>query len=185
MSENISLSIIIPAYNEEQSLGDTIQAIHDFMEARRKVYEVIVVDDGSGDMTCNVAEKSILSRNGRLRVIHNGRNRGKGFSVRNGISNSSGKYVLLCDADMSTPISELDKLLSCCGNKCPVVIGSRSVRDSSVGLRQPWYREKMGKIFNLLLRLFLMDGFRDTQCGFKLIRGDVAREIGEDMKIEG
>jgi dolichyl-phosphate beta-glucosyltransferase len=179
------LSIVIPAYNEEKRIGDTIQAIHNFMEARGEVYEVIVVDDGSVDMTCDVAEGSILAQNGRLRIIHNGKNRGKGFSVKNGILSSSGEYVLICDADMSTPISELDKLFVNCGDKTPVVIGSRSLDDSSVGIRQPWYREKMGKIFNFFVRLLILNGFRDTQCGFKLIRGDVAREIGKDLKIEG
>lgn len=179
------LSIVIPAYNEEKRIGPTFSAMHDYLAAKDYEHEVILVDDGSMDRTVLQAQESRLAGESRLKVIKNGGNKGKGFSVKNGILRSVGEYVLICDADMSTPIEELDKLFASLGGENAIAIGSRSIEESAVRVRQPWHRERMGKVFNLLVRLFLLDEFKDTQCGFKLFRGDVAREIARELKIDG
>lgn len=180
------LSVIIPAYNEENRIGHTLSAIHGYLRAKDFEYEVIVVDDGSSDSTVAKAEESALSKENKLKVIKNGDNRGKGFSVKNGILATSGEYVLMSDADMSTPIEEFDKLRKYVSEGYDIVIGSRSVEASDIRVRQPWYREGMGKTFNFFVKTLLgIKEFNDTQCGFKLFKGDIARDIAEDLKIEG
>lgn len=179
------LSIIIPAYNEGKRIGGTLEKIFSFMETKGYDYEVLVVDDGSADDTVSISEKSALASKKRLKVVKNGTNLGKGFSVKNGIANSSGEYVLFSDADMSTPIEEVDKLFGALSGGYDIAIGSRDVASSAVKLHQPFYRETMGKIFNVLVRRFVIDGLCDTQCGFKLFKGDAARKIAGELKING
>ncbi|MCX5703784.1 MAG: glycosyltransferase family 2 protein, partial [Candidatus Omnitrophica bacterium] len=179
------LSLVIPAYNEENRIGPTLSRIYGFMAEKGYKYEVMVVDDGSSDATVREANRSELAKVGKLRVIQNGINRGKGFSVRNGITQSKGMYILFTDADLSTPIEEIDKFFACAAHGYDVVVGSRALSESIVVIHQPWYREGMGKIFNLFVKLILMKEFNDTQCGFKLFKGDVAREIARRMKIDG
>jgi dolichyl-phosphate beta-glucosyltransferase len=179
------LSIIIPAYNEERRIANTLDRISRFLKTKDYSYEVILVDDGSVDWTVSVAGNSVLAKEGRLKVVKNHANKGKGFSVRSGILNSAGEYVLFSDADLSTPIEEMDKLFNSMKEGYDVVIGSRALEGSLVSVHQPWYREIMGKTFNFFVKALLMRGFNDTQCGFKLFKGDVAREIAGDMKTEG
>ena len=179
------LSIVIPAYNEEKRIGKTLFRIWDYMAGKEYEYEVIVVDDGSMDGTISEVQKSRLAIECKLKMIKNGANRGKGFSVRNGISNSRGDYILFSDADLSTPIEELDKLFSIMDQGYDAVIGSRALKDSNVKVRQLWYREMMGKTFNLFVKSVLMGDFRDTQCGFKLFKASVAKEAVSVMKIDG
>ncbi|MEA3488884.1 MAG: dolichyl-phosphate beta-glucosyltransferase [Candidatus Omnitrophota bacterium] len=179
------LSIVIPAYNEENRIGPTLSLMHDYFFSRDYDHEVILVDDGSTDGTVPEAERSRFVSESRLKIVQNGVNRGKGFSVRNGIMNSRGEYVLICDADMSTPIEEMDKLAGYFHEGYDIVIGSRSIKGSDVRVRQPWYRERMGKTFNFLVKLILMGGIKDTQCGFKVFKGDIAREIAYDLRIDG
>jgi len=179
------LSIIIPAYNEGKRIGGTLEKIFSFMKTKGYDYEVLVVDDGSDDDTVSISEKSALASKKRLKVVKNGTNLGKGFSVKNGIANSSGEYVLFSDADMSTPIEEVDKLFGALSGGYDIAIGSRDVASSAVKLHQPFYRETMGKIFNVLVRRFVIDGLCDTQCGFKLFKGDAARKIAGELKING
>ncbi len=146
---------------------------------------MIVVDDGSDDDTVRKAKESDIFKTGALSVVRNETNSGKGFAVKAGILKSAGKYVLFSDADSSTPIDELDKMLEYIGDDVDIVIGSRSVPDSDVRVPQPWHREKMGKIFNFCVRALLVDSFKDTQCGFKLFKGDIAREIARLSEIKG
>jgi len=120
-----------------------------------------------------------------LTVLKNGSNKGKGFSVKNGIIKSRGEYILFSDADLSTPIEELDKLFASVNNGYDIVIGSRSIKESKVMAHQPWYREIMGKTFNFFVKTLLMKDFNDTQCGFKLFKGNIAREIAGHMSIDG
>jgi len=181
----MKFSIIIPAYNEDKRLGPTLEKIWHFMESKNAGYEIIVVDDGSGDRTSEVARGSDASKNGKLSVLSNPGNKGKGYSVRNGIGASKGEYVLITDADLSTPIEEMDKLWDHVAGGFDIVIGSRSITDSDVTKRQPWYREIMGKTFNKLVRTLVINGFNDTQCGFKLVKGSVARELARKMCIDG
>ncbi|MDP8255503.1 MAG: glycosyltransferase family 2 protein [Candidatus Alcyoniella australis] len=161
------LSVVIPAYNEARRLPDTLNQILNFLEGREDSWELVVVDDGSSDDTRLVAAK-ILEGRENARVINNGRNLGKGYSVRHGMVQSNGALVLFTDADNSTPIQELDKLRSAIDQGNQLAIGSRALGQSSVQVHQPWYREMMGKVFNLIVRLLAVRGFRDTQCGFKL-----------------
>lgn len=175
------ISVIIPAYNEAARLGSTLEKAVAYLSRRGASYEVLVVDDGSGDRTAEVAE-GYAGRG--VRVIRHARNRGKGAAVRTGILASLGGEVLLSDADASTPIEELEKLerhLSA----APVVLGSRAVAGADIRQHQPFYREMMGKTFNRIIRLAGVRGVQDTQCGFKLLAGDVARELGAELTIDG
>lgn len=179
------LSIIIPAYNEERRIGATLSKIYSFLKAKGCDYEVIVVDDGSSDNTASIAAQSELAKEGKLILLKNAKNAGKGFSVRRGILSSRGDFVLFSDADLSTPITEADKLLQYIAEGFDIVIGSRSIADSDVRVHQPWLRERMGKIFNFFVKTFLVRNFNDTQCGFKLFKGDIARQIADLLKIDG
>lgn len=178
------ISVVVPAYNEEGRLGPTLDALWRFMRESFGDFELIVVDDGSTDGTLSLA-KGKASSIPNIRVLENERNRGKGCSVRKGFLASRGDLVLLCDADMSTPVEETDRLLGHINEGWDIAIGSRGLRDSDIVVRQPWYRERMGKTFNLIVRLVLMGGIKDTQCGFKLFRGDVARRLFRESRING
>jgi dolichyl-phosphate beta-glucosyltransferase len=175
------ISVIIPAYNEAERLGSTLERAVDYLSRRGVSYEVLVVDDGSRDRTVEVAEA--FAGNG-LRVIRHEQNRGKGAAIKTGLLASHGTEVLLSDADASTPIEELEKLERMLP-EAPVVLGSRAVAGADIRRHQPFYRELMGKTFNLIIRLAGVRGLHDTQCGFKLLKGDVAREIGTRLTIDG
>lgn len=179
------LSIVIPAYNEEKRIGLGLSKIHSFLNTRKFEHEIIVSDDGSSDNTVLEVQKSALFKEGKVRIITSDRNKGKGAAVREGILNSYGEYVLFTDADLSTPIEELDVFFDYIKDGYDVVIGSRVADGSRVKIHQPWYRERMGKIFNFFVKIILFSEFNDTQCGFKLLRGDLARCLAKDMKIDG
>ena len=175
------ISVVIPAYNEAERLGSTLERAVDYLSRRGLSYEVLVVDDGSGDRTVEVAE-DFAGRG--VRVIRHERNRGKGAAIKTGVLASRGAEVLLSDADASTPIEELEKLQRWLP-EAPVVLGSRAVAGADVRRHQPFYRELMGKIFNRIIRLAGVHGLNDTQCGFKLLEGNAAREIAAGLTIEG
>jgi dolichyl-phosphate beta-glucosyltransferase len=175
------LSVVIPAYNEAGRIGPGLRRAVDYLRRRGGSFEVLVVDDGSRDETAAVAAG--FAGEG-VRVLRHERNRGKGGAVKTGVLASRGDRVLLSDADFSTPIEEVEKLEARLAES-PVVLGSRAVAGAAVRLRQPFYRELMGKTFNLIIRLLGVRGLHDTQCGFKLLRGDVARSLGADLTIEG
>ena len=179
------VSIVIPAYNEQDDICPTLARICQFMAQEAPEFEVLLVDDGSTDSTVETV-RACSSGIPQVRIIQNGVNMGKGFSVRSGVLNSTGTYVLMSDADLSTPIEEVSKLYSYINEYgYSVAMGSRGLKDSDVAIHQPWYREMMGKTFNLFVRTLLMGGFRDTQCGFKLFRADAARSIFERCTIDG
>lgn len=173
--------MIIPAYNEAERLGSTLERAVEYLSLRGLSYEVLVVDDGSRDRTAEVAEA--FAGNG-VRMIRHERNRGKGAAIRTGLLASRGAEVLLSDADASTPIEELEKLQRWLP-EAPVVLGSRAVAGADVRKHQPFYRELMGKTFNRIIRLAGVRGLNDTQCGFKLLEGNVAREVGAELTVEG
>jgi dolichyl-phosphate beta-glucosyltransferase len=183
MIEN-SISVIIPAYNEESRIQPTIERTHSYIKEKFREFEIIVVDDGSTDNTVSVVEGL-----GRIRdnigLIHYPENSGKGYAIKTGVLASRGDFLLTCDADQSTPAEELEKLLPFLQKGFDIAIGSRGLRESDIVVRQPWYRERMGKTFNMLVRTLVIRGFRDTQCGFKLFRGDVARKLFSKSLISG
>jgi dolichyl-phosphate beta-glucosyltransferase len=177
------LSIVIAAYNEESRIGESLLKIKEYLEGRDADYEIIVVDDGSTDNTRQVAAdyKSEITN---LKVIGYPINKGKGYALRQGVFASKGDAVLLTDADLSTPIEELDRLLPLIvGGRYDVVIGSRALEASKILKKQPWWRQGMGKIFNRIVKLLVLDDFNDTQCGFKLFSGKVARSLFKYARV--
>jgi dolichyl-phosphate beta-glucosyltransferase len=178
------LSVIIPAFNEEERLGASLDRAAEYLVGSATDAEVIVVDDGSTDGTARVARER-AGRFPSLRVEPNGANRGKGFSVRRGMAAARGRFLLFTDADFSTPIEEWEKVRAKLAEGFDVVIGSRSLPTSEVVVRQAWYREKMGRFFNVLVRLFALKGFIDTQCGFKAFTARAAATILPRMTLTG
>jgi dolichyl-phosphate beta-glucosyltransferase len=179
------LSIIIPAFNEERRLPRTLQSIHAYLAARRLRAEVIVVDDGSTDTTAELVENS-RQQYPELRLVSNGRNRGKGFSVRHGMLEARGNVTLFTDADLSVPIEEADKLLAALReDHCDGVIGSRAVDRGLIEVHQSRLRELAGMIFNRIVRWVAGIHYVDTQCGFKAFRRERARIVFEQQRTKG
>jgi dolichyl-phosphate beta-glucosyltransferase len=177
------LSVVIPAYNERPRLPETLRKVESYLARQGYDWELIVVDDGSEDGTAALADHTFTSP--RSRVLKNPRNLGKGASVRNGMLAARGRYRLFSDADLSTPIEELEKLLTAiAGDGSDVVIGSRAVREL-VEEHQPIYRESMGRVFNVLVQAIVLRGIRDTQCGFKLFRAAAAEDIFPYQRTAG
>jgi len=175
------LSIVIPAYNEERRLPDTLRRVRAYLESRRVAAEVLVVDDGSADRTAAVVEQCRAELPSLL-LLSNGRNRGKGYSVRRGMLEARGRVVLFTDADLSAPIEEADKLLAVL-DRHEVAIGSRGLDRSLIKVHQSRFREFAGAIFNFLVRVVTGLDFVDTQCGFKAFRREPARIIFEQQRI--
>ncbi len=175
------LSVVVPAFNESQRIAPSLEAIFAFLEGRGTSHEVLLADDGSTDGTSEVAEKFSQQN---LQVLRTPDNQGKGAATRRGVLASSGQRVLLTDADLSTPISDLPRLEARLAESA-VVLGSRAVAESNVVEHQPLYRELMGKTFNKLIRLAGVWGINDTQCGFKLLDGGAARQIFAEMVTPG
>jgi dolichyl-phosphate beta-glucosyltransferase len=179
----IYLSVVIPAYNEAHRIGPTLHHILAYLEAQGWTYEVLVVIDGSRDQT--LAEVGKIARNcPHIVVLDNGVNRGKGFSVQHGMLEARGQFVLFSDADLSTPIEEVERLLHCLQREYDVAIASRALPESDIRVRQPWWRQTMGKVFNWFVQLLVLPGIRDSQCGFKCFPRDVVRRIFPRQRIE-
>jgi len=178
------LSIVIPAYNEEVRLPGTLDRVCRYVQGKPFPVEVLVVDDGSRDGTAAVVERTAQSWPA-LRLVRNSGNRGKGYSVRNGMLHATGENILFSDADLSAPIEEVEKLLEKLREGYDVVIGSRALQRELIEIHQSWFRENAGKIFNLFVRLLVGLPFRDTQCGFKLFRRQAARAVFPLQQIYG
>lgn len=179
-----SLSVIIPAYNEEARLEGTLQRVQEYLDGKGWEYEILVVDSGSRDGTAAIAER-FRRRCPRLDLLRTGGKRGKGAAVRKGMLEGRGDSLLFSDADLSTPIEEVDKLLKEIESGCDVALGSRAAKGADIQVRQPFYRETMGKIFNLFVRALAVRGFGDTQCGFKCFRREAARDIFARGLLDG
>jgi glycosyltransferase involved in cell wall biosynthesis len=176
-------SIIIPAHNEVGRLGATLDRVLNYIAAQRWDAEVIVVNDGSRDQTPDLVRTYAQTRPA-LRLLENPGNRGKGYSVRNGMLNATGEILLFTDADLSAPIEEAPKLFAAIQSGADVAIGSRWLRPELQTHRQSLLRQVYGRIFNLSLRLVLGLKFKDTQCGFKAFTRQAAQEIFPRQRIE-
>jgi len=174
-----ALSVVVPALDEEDRLPRTLEHIASHLARRGGDYEVLVVDDGSRDATAARAEAAGAT------VLRNETNRGKGFAVRRGMLAARGARRLMTDADLSTPIEELDRLCARMDEGHDVVVGSRALPASRIEVRQPWYRENMGRLFNLFVRALAVPGVRDTQCGFKLFSAAAARDVFSAARLDG
>lgn len=183
----LSLSLIIPAYNEASRLGRTLDTVFAYMNQHEPDGEVIVVDDGSTDETVQVAEESFVRGAAGVarRVIAVQPNRGKGHAVKQGFLAAQNGIALFSDADFSTPITETPKVVEPVRrNEYDIVFGSRAVDRSLIGTHQPWRREQGGKLVNLLIRARTGMPFSDTQCGFKAFRMSRFRPLAEASQIE-
>jgi dolichyl-phosphate beta-glucosyltransferase len=176
----LDLSVVIPAYNEAARLPRTIEKVERFLAGRP--HEIVVVDDGSTDGTVEAAR---AAARGGLVVLTNEGNRGKGYAVRRGMLAASAPRRLMSDADLSTPIEELARLESFLDRGYDVAIGSRALAGSRIEIRQPWYRENMGRVFNLCVRALAVPGLRDTQCGFKLFSARAAQAVFAAARLDG
>jgi dolichyl-phosphate beta-glucosyltransferase len=180
----VRLSVIIPTYNKASRIAATLTAVRDYLSRQPYRSEIIVVDDGSDDETPETA-RAALAGYPAFRVIRRERNLGKGASVREGVLAASGELVLFSDDDLSTPIEELDKAAAALEAGADVVIGSRAHPESEIRVRQRRPREWMGKAFNVLVRMSVLKGFRDTQCGFKAFRAAAAKDIFSRLRTPG
>jgi dolichyl-phosphate beta-glucosyltransferase len=181
-----SLSIIVPAFNEERRLPATLEALTNYLQSRKLAKsELIVVDDGSTDRTADIVRQWRAKRP-EVRLVHYEPNRGKGYAINRGIFESRCEWVLLTDADLSAPIEDLALLEAAIERTGAMgAIGSRAVNRELVGKHQPFPRELMGRIFNLAMMLITGLRFKDTQCGFKLFRADAAKSIAVRRAVDG
>jgi dolichyl-phosphate beta-glucosyltransferase len=177
-----ALSVVIPAYNEAERLPPNLARILAFLRGDGRSHEVIVVDDGSTDGT---AARAREVGGEEVTVLVNEGNRGKGYAVRRGMLHARGERMLMTDADLSTPIEDLAKLEARLDEGYDVAIASRALPGANVEVRQGFFRENMGRVFNVLVRLLALPGLRDTQCGFKLFTGEAAREAFGAARLDG
>ncbi len=178
------ISIILPAYNEEKNISSTVASIADFFIAKQCPYEIIVVDDGSSDGTSGIVRK-ISDKNPLITLLVHAKNRGKGAAVKTGILAATGDLIAFLDSDGSTPIQELEKFIPYFGQGYDIIIGSRYMRASSIVIKQPWLRIKIGRMGNFLIQLLLLPGIIDTQCGCKMFTRESAMQIFSRQKIQG
>jgi dolichyl-phosphate beta-glucosyltransferase len=175
----LNLSVIIPAYNEEHRIKETLNKIINHLNKKKYNYEIIIVDDGSKDKTISIIQNI---KNKKIRILKNEINKGKGYSIKRGVLNATRDLILFSDADLSTPIEELDHFIKYLDYD--IIIGSRALKESNIIIHQPFYREYSGKIFNLFVKLFTVRGIKDTQCGFKLFKKDIAYNIFKKQTID-
>ena len=178
-------SLVIPAYNESSRIESCIRSTARWAAERPggRRWEIILVNDGSTDDTVDLARRFAVAEGLPLRIVEYGANRGKGAAIRAGVLESSGDPVLVSDTDLSTPLTEWSKLAERLPTH-PVAIGSRAIEQALVRKKQVFYRRWMGRTFNRIVRVFAIDGIGDTQCGFKLFRGDVARSLFREAKVD-
>lgn len=180
----IRLSVVVPAYNEQDRIGKSLERITGYLDSLNDEYELLVVNDGSTDQTAEIVREFGRSR-ARVQVLDYSPNRGKGYAVRHGILNSQGDFVLFSDADLAAPIEELEKLWPPVLANADIAIGSRPLKESNLVVHQPWYRELAGRAFNKAVQLLAVKGIQDTQCGFKLFRAQAAKAVFSRCRLNG
>jgi glycosyltransferase involved in cell wall biosynthesis len=177
-------SIVIPAYNESQRIPATLVSVVEAVRSHGWSAEILVVDDGSRDKTVEVV-RNFAEANPEVKLLQNGANRGKGYSVRNGLLQASGQIVMFTDADLSAPIEEAERLFAAIEQGADIAIGSRWLERDRQTHRQPLYRQFFGRCFNRFTRLVMGISFADTQCGFKAFTREAAQTIFHLQTIEG
>lgn len=181
----VDLSIIVPAYNEEQRLRPTLDRLHAFLSSQPLRYEIVVVDDGSRDGTCGVVETA-MEQLPHLRLVRQLPNRGKGAAVRRGMLAARGQIRVMCDADCSMPPEELPRLLApIIACTAEIAIGSRYAEGARTDVKQPRYRVLWSRLCNKVIQRSLVPGIRDTQCGFKAFTAEAARDLFARGQIDG
>ena len=183
-SQNIELSVVIPAYNEQQRLGPTLERIATYLHEQPWPAEIIVVDDGSSDATAQLAREIIEAGPVPGRVLINEQNRGKGYSVKRGMTESTGRLALFSDADLSTPIEHTADLRAAIEKGADIAVGSRATPYSEIEVRQPFMRQTAGKMFSVVQRAILGSGIRDTQCGFKMFTRETVEAVFPHQRLE-
>jgi dolichyl-phosphate beta-glucosyltransferase len=178
------ISVIIPAYNEERRLPSTLNSVYEFLTKYEKDFEILVVDDGSIDHTVDIVEEFSKNHN-NIRLLSYLPNKGKGYAVKHGILAAKGDVLLINDADGSSPIEELVRLTAAIDNSADVAIGSRAKPDDSRVVKALAYRKLIGNTFNLIVQSLLLPGIYDTQCGFKMFKRNVARDIFSVAHLDG
>ncbi len=185
--QDVYLSVIIPAYNESERLPQTLRRVHQYLSGDSFTYEILVVLDGPTDRTREVLDK-VSGEISNVRVVDRLVNRGKGYTVKEGMLRASGRVRLFTDADNSTDISHFDKMKPLFDDGCDVVIASRNARDiagARQAVPQAWYKRAIGQIGNLFVQLLAVRGIWDTQCGFKAFRAEAAERIFAQTTING
>lgn len=182
-SQMPALTVVVPAYNEELRIGATLKRMLAYLDSRGASFEILVVDDGSTDGTGAVVG-AIAERRPEVKLLEYSPNRGKGHAVRYGMLRAAGSRVLFSDADLATPIEELEKLEARLDAGFQIAIGSRDVRGSTLERRQSFVRELGGKSFNRLVRLLTVPGIHDTQCGFKLFTQNAAHTVFSRCRVD-
>jgi dolichyl-phosphate beta-glucosyltransferase len=177
-----ALSVVIPAYNESKRLPRTLTRVLSYLREWGRPHEILVVDDGSTDGTSETAQ---AAGGHAVTVVRNDANRGKGYSVRRGMLLARGERRLMTDADLSTPIEDLPALAARLDQGYQVAIASRALPGSRIEIRQPWHRENVGRLFNLLVRVVALPGLKDTQCGFKLFSAAAAQASFSVARLDG
>lgn len=177
------LAIIVPAYNEEARMLPTLERLAEYLAGQSYTWTVTVVSDGSTDSTNQVVTDFAATHPG-FGLLAYQPNRGKGYAVRKGMLEVPGELILFSDADLAAPIEEVEKLLPAIKMGAAIAIGSRPLKESNLEIRQPWYREMMGRMFNKAVQMLAVKGLQDTQCGFKVFRKDVAVDIFSRCKLD-
>ena len=182
----MTLSVVIPVFNEEKSIGEALRRITAYLSLKGQSWEVLVSNDGSTDGTAEAVER-FASENPQhsVRLVTSSPNHGKGFAARQGVLAASGRYVLLTDADLSAPIKESDKLIRALEAGSDVAIGSRALRSKGCDVRQSFKRRFSGRVFNLLVRALVLPDVMDSQCGFKCFTKEAAQRLFSQMKLDG
>lgn len=177
------ISLIIPTFNEEKRLGNSLEKLADFLNSFEIEVEVLIADDGSSDKTLDIA--SDFQNKFKNLKIFNLEHKGKGWAVNQGFKNATGEVVVFTDADFSTPITEIEKLISKINEGFDVVVGSRAIDRSLIKVHQNFFRENIGRAANLLIQLLAVRGIKDTQCGFKAFRKSTTEKVFEKQKVWG
>ena len=178
----VFLSVVIPAFNEEARIGPALGQVLAYLDSRSYSWEVVVADDGSVDGTARLAEEAGAGRpNVRVLSLDH---RGKGWAVKNAMLAATGQYRLLCDADLSVPVEQMERLLPPGSGGVDVAVGSRDAAGAT-RLGEPLSRRLMGRVFNVLVRLLALPGLGDSQCGFKCFRGEVVPSLFEKQTLDG